>query len=120
LFFEKERVNLSKIWTMKNINLMENAKFQFTKGAEVAILSLDDKDANKLLRLLKKAADDLLSPNGSPTTIKGTINGLYWFHYEYCLIIFKVNYKNIEIMHIVNNKRFKSPEEAIHYNYETV
>lgn len=103
---------------MKNIKLMDNEKFEFSKGAEIAILSLDDKDANKILRLLKSAADDLLSPNGSPTTIKGRIEGVYKFDYKFCLIVFKVKPKHIEITHIANNHMFRSPNEAIPYNYE--
>lgn len=103
---------------MKNIKLLDNEKFQFTPWAELAILSLDDKDANKILRLLRKAADDLLSPNGSPTTIKGLIDGVYKFNYKFCLIVFKVKPKYIEVTHIANNHMFQSPKEAITYHYE--
>ena len=105
---------------MKNIKLMDNEKFEFSKGAEIALLSLDDRDANKILRLLKQAADDLLSPNGSPTTIRGLIDGVYTFEYKFCLIVFKVKPNHIEITHIVNNQAFRSPNEAISYNYERV
>jgi hypothetical protein len=118
LFFAKERVNLPKIYTMKNIKLMDSEKFEFSTGAEIAILSLDDRDANQILKHLQDAANDLLASEGQ--LVPKGLNGTYFFNYKFCLIVFKVNNKKIDIMHIVNNKRFQSPKEAMPYNYERV
>ena len=97
------------------IQLLETDKIKFLKGAEIALLSLSRSDMAKILRLLNSAATDLLSPNGSPFTIKGTIDGLYEIRFKDYLIIFKTHAQYIEILSIVNSHLFKSPNEAVLY-----
>ena len=97
------------------IQLLELEKIKFLKGAEIALLSLNNSDRNKILRLLNGAATDLLSPNGSPFTIKGTINGIYEIRYKDYLIIFKAHAQYIETLSIVNSHLFKSPNDAVLY-----
>lgn len=97
------------------IQLSELEKIKFLKGAQIALLSLKNSEMNKIIRLLQGAAKDLLSPNGSPFTIKGTINGIYEIHFKDYLVIFKVHAQHIEILSIVNNHLFTSPNDAVLY-----
>ena len=97
------------------IQLAELDEIKFLKGAQIALLSLKNSEMNKILHLLQGAAKDLLSPNGTPFTIKGMINGLYEIRYKDYLIIFKVHAQYIEILSIVNSHLFKSPNDAVLY-----
>lgn len=93
---------------MMTFDLLELTNIRFLKGAEIGLLSLSDADMNKIMRLLKKAAKDLLKGNRN-------LNGLYEIRYKDFMIIFKVYAQYIEVSSILNSHVFRSPDNAILY-----
>jgi mRNA-degrading endonuclease RelE of RelBE toxin-antitoxin system len=86
---------------MNRIELLENNRFHFTTWSEMALLSLKDEDAQKLVELLEKAADDLLK---KPLK-QGTSNN-FEIHYKHLRLFFKVEKNLIDVIHLVHINAF--------------
>ena len=82
---------------MNRIEALEDSQFRFTSWSENALLSLKEDDANKLVALLEKAADDLLKRNDPKLLHKGVE-----IHYKYMRLFFKVEKNYLDIIHLVH------------------
>ena len=85
---------------MTRIEVLENKKFQFSSWAEIALLSLKEDDAQNIVALLEKAANDLLK---SPLNQH---NNRFEIHYKHLRLFFKVEHNKIDIIHLVNINAF--------------
>ena len=86
---------------MNRIEVLEDSKFRFTSWSENALLSLKEEDANKLVALLEKAADDLLKKNNPNMIHKGLE-----IHYKHLRLFFKVEKNYLDIIHLVHINAF--------------
>jgi hypothetical protein len=86
---------------MNRIEILENSKFRFTSSAEIALLSLPSDDAQSLVSLIEKAANDLLKALNQNLIDKGVE-----IHYKYLRLFFKVRKDYLEIIHLVHIDAF--------------
>lgn len=97
---------------MTRIEVLENKKFHFSSWAEIALLSLKEEDAQHIVALLEKAANDLLN-----NSHKQGINNRFEIHYKHLRLFFKVEKNQIDIIHLVNINAFPLNGNKV---YETV
>ena len=86
---------------MNRIEVLEDSKFRFTSWSEIALLSLKEEDANKLVSLLEKAASDLLKESNQSMIHKGLE-----IHYKQLRLFFKVEKNYLDVIHLVHINAF--------------